>query len=227
MKRRPPAARRGAPVARAAADRERAGLHRPGGCWGAASWLAGRLREGRPGRRDRDDGAGAAAEEDPEEDPGGEASRRRLPQPVDHSKVDYIPIRKDFYIESPLIAQMSEVGVLAALSSGRGGAAARQLAHDHPRAPLPSPCPHLGAVRALREDPAGHRQAGLRAALPHPGAGHPRHHGGPRVHRRRQDRLGQDARLPAPALPPRARPAAPGGKRGGGGRFRRRAARSR
>lgn len=30
-------------------------------------------------------------------------------QPVDHSKINYIPIRKNFYMESPLIAKMTDV----------------------------------------------------------------------------------------------------------------------
>ena len=34
---------------------------------------------------------------------------KKVLEPVDHSKMNYIPIRKDFYVESPLITKMTDV----------------------------------------------------------------------------------------------------------------------
>ena len=34
--------------------------------------------------------------------------QRKILEPVDHSQINYIPIRKNFYIESPLITKMTE-----------------------------------------------------------------------------------------------------------------------
>ena len=34
---------------------------------------------------------------------------KKVLEPVDDSKMNYIPIRKDFYVESPLITKMTDV----------------------------------------------------------------------------------------------------------------------
>ncbi|KAK8825318.1 hypothetical protein WA538_003015, partial [Blastocystis sp. DL] len=39
--------------------------------------------------------------------------QRKILEPVDHSQINYIPIRKNFYIESPLITKMTEEEVAA------------------------------------------------------------------------------------------------------------------
>ena len=38
---------------------------------------------------------------------------KKVLEPVSHSNMHYIPIRKDFYVESPLITKMTDVAVSA------------------------------------------------------------------------------------------------------------------
>lgn len=53
---------------------------------------------------------------------------------MDHSKIDYLPIRKNFYIESPLITKMTEVNGIPQISIlGRGNKSSQRMANGDSR----------------------------------------------------------------------------------------------
>jgi ATP-dependent RNA helicase DDX46/PRP5 len=60
---------------------------------------------------------------------GYQTKQRKLLEPVDHGKIEYEPFRKNFYVEVPELAKMSQEGKILLFILGYSGISGRYTSH--------------------------------------------------------------------------------------------------